>query len=65
MYYIHLLQSLKTSNKAYVGYTTNLKKRLKKHNEGASIYTKNDRPWKLIAYIALNTEKKEKSISFQ
>ncbi|MFH1643825.1 MAG: GIY-YIG nuclease family protein [bacterium] len=62
MFYVYLLKSIRTSNKTYIGYTTNLKERVKKHNEGGSIYTKNDHPWELIAYIALNSEAKAKSM---
>ena len=31
MYYVYLIKSLKNQNKTYVGYTTDLKSRLKKH----------------------------------
>ncbi len=44
MYYVYLLRSLANSKKTYIGYTTNLKDRLKKHNEGGSIATSQDRP---------------------
>ena len=33
-FYIYILKSLKGINVTYVGYTKNLKKRLKLHNEG-------------------------------
>jgi putative endonuclease len=39
----------------YVGYTTNLKNRIERHNKGNVISTKSKRPWKLIfaeAYIS-------------
>jgi putative endonuclease len=51
-YYVYILQSLK-NNSLYVGYTSNLKKRLKEHNTGLSQATKPFRPWKLIFYEAL------------
>lgn len=63
MYYIYLLRSLKNSSKTYIGYTTDLDARLKKHNEGGSIFTSDFRPWKLITYIAFDSE--EKAIQFE
>jgi predicted GIY-YIG superfamily endonuclease len=47
-YYVYLIQSIHHPDLRYVGYTTNLKERLLTHNSGGSIYTKKDRPWKLI-----------------
>ena len=63
MYYVYLLKSLKDPTKSYVGYTTDLKKRLEAHNSGGSIHTNADRPWKLIVYIAFDT--KEKALAFE
>jgi len=51
-YYVYLIRSIKSPLIVYVGYTTNLKERLETHNSGGSIYTKKDRPWKLITCIA-------------
>lgn len=47
-YYVYLIQSIKDPEIRYIGYTTNLKKRLSTHNSGGSIYTKKDRPWQLM-----------------
>ena len=58
MYYVYLLRSIKNPQKTYVGYTTNLKARLQKHNEGGSIHTAKYKPWKLIAYFAFVNEKR-------
>ncbi len=63
MYYVYLLRSIKNPEKTYVGYTINLKERLKKHNEGGSVYTSDDRPWDLIMYLAFKD--KEKAIAFE
>lgn len=46
-YYVYILQSLK-SKSFYIGYTADLKKRFKEHNEGKSLATKPFRPYKLI-----------------
>ena len=49
MYFVYLLQSLKDGS-WYTGYTSNLEKRLKRHNQGFIFATKSKRPWKLIYY---------------
>jgi len=55
MFYNYILQSLKNNN-LYIGYTNNLQKRLKEHNQGLSKSTKPYRPWKLIYYEACLNE---------
>jgi putative endonuclease len=50
-YYTYILRSIKT-NKLYIGYTNDLKRRLKDHNDGKSISTKPFIPYKLIFYEA-------------
>ena len=50
-YYTYILQSLK-DNSFYIGYTSDLKKRLKKHNSGENSATKLHIPYKLIFYEA-------------
>lgn len=50
-YYIYVLQS-KIDNSLYVGYTTDLKQRLEKHNRGLNFSTKNKVPWSVIHYEA-------------
>lgn len=51
MFYNYILQSLK-SETLYVGYTTDLVKRLKEHNQGLNKSTKPYKPWRLIYYEA-------------
>jgi putative endonuclease len=48
-YYIYILQSEK-DNQFYTGYTSNLKERLKMHNEGKVTSTKNRVPLKLVYF---------------
>jgi len=47
MFYNYVLQSKKNGN-LYTGYTTDLNKRLKEHNQGLVFSTKSYKPWKLI-----------------
>ena len=50
-YYVYILQSQK-NNSLYIGYTSDLRKRFKQHNNGESQATKPFRPYKLIFYEA-------------
>jgi predicted GIY-YIG superfamily endonuclease len=63
MYYVYLLRSIKNSSKTYIGFTTNIEQRLETHNSGGSIHTKKDRPWKLVMYLAFDSE--EKALDFE
>jgi len=63
MYYVYLLRSLKDPAKTYIGYTNDLEQRLEKHNSGSSVATADFKPWKIVAYIALDSE--EKATSFE
>ena len=51
MYYTYILRSIK-NNRLYTGYTGDLRKRFKEHNDGKSAYTKTRGPYELIYYEA-------------
>lgn len=51
MYYVYVLKSL-ANNDVYIGYSDDLRSRLREHNEGKSNYTRVYRPWTLIYYEA-------------
>ena len=55
MYYIYVLKL--SNNDLYIGYTTNLEKRLKYHQQGKSRFTKPHRPVKLVYYEAYLAKK--------
>ena len=59
MFYNYLLQSSKIK-RLYVGYTTDLKKRLEEHNQGKVESTKPYMPWTLIYYEACLSEEDAK-----
>src|SRR3989338_10432731 len=50
MFYIYLLRN--QNNRLYTGYTSNLRKRLKEHNQKLNLSTKHYGPWELIYYEA-------------
>ena len=57
MFYLYILYS-KKDKKLYVGHTNNLEKRLKRHNSGLVLVTKNRIPLVLI-YSELHKTRKE------
>ena len=60
-FYIYVLKSLKGKPATYVGYTKNLKNRLKLHNEGKGAKFTRGRKWKLIYKEKIKTKKKAMS----
>ena len=54
-YYVYVIES-ENKGDLYIGYTTDLTRRLKEHNQGLNFSTKLDKPWKLIYYEACITE---------
>ncbi|MDO8474197.1 MAG: GIY-YIG nuclease family protein [bacterium] len=59
-YYVYIIESLKNKS-LYIGYTVDLKKRFKEHNDGKSLATKPFRPYKLIFYEAFIDRKDAKA----
>ncbi len=49
MFYVYILKSRKDGS-IYIGYTDDLRKRLKEHNKAKSKSTKNKAPFELIYY---------------
>lgn len=51
MWYVYVLMS-KKDGRWYTGFTNNLRKRFKEHNNGKSEYTSSRGPYKIIYYEA-------------
>jgi predicted GIY-YIG superfamily endonuclease len=64
MFYVYMLRSKSHPEQRYTGFTTNLKGRLKKHNEGVTIHSAKYRPWRLVAYFAFENERKAREFEF-
>lgn len=47
MFYVYILQS-KVDQSFYIGFTTDLDRRLSEHNAGKSRYTSKKRPWEMV-----------------
>ena len=70
MFFTYIITSISIPSKTYIGFTSNIKERLKSHNQGKSSYTKKYVPWKLTFYagfpekaIAMDFERYLKSRS--
>jgi len=59
MFYNYVLQSVANSS-LYIGYTSDLQKRFREHNNGFNPSTKKFLPWRLIYYEACINEKDAK-----
>jgi len=46
MYYVYIIEN--TSLRRYIGVTSNLEERLKKHNQSGTKWTKHKGPWYLL-----------------
>ena len=62
MFYVYVLQSQKDGS-YYTGYTTDLKKQFKKHNEGGQKYSSQKIPYTLVWYCAF--VEKNKATAFE
>jgi putative endonuclease len=61
VYYVYLIESLSAHGERYVGMTTDLKQRLREHNQGKSSHTTKFSPWKLITYLAFTDSSQGRS----
>ena len=57
MYYVYLLKSQKYEQ-TYVGFTSDLQRRLTAHNTGKSLHTSKFKPWTIVTYTAFASESK-------
>ncbi|MBU0716075.1 MAG: GIY-YIG nuclease family protein [Verrucomicrobia bacterium] len=53
-FFVYILRSLRQSDKVYVGFTTNIQRRLDEHNAGTQTYFHRYAPWKLITYVVFH-----------
>jgi predicted GIY-YIG superfamily endonuclease len=57
MYFVYFLRSESDPDKVYIGFTENLVRRLREHNEGeeGGAHTRKYRPWGLEAFVLADT----------
>jgi putative endonuclease len=56
MYYVYVIKS-KGADQLYVGFSSDLRKRIIEHNSGESLHTKKYLPWILVYYEAYLSKK--------
>lgn len=61
--YVYLLRSESDPTKAYVGVTSDLRKRLDAHNAGKAKHTSKFRPWEIESYFAFSDH--DKAVDFE
>ena len=68
MYCVYVIKS-KKDDKLYTGFTNNIERRIKEHNDGQAFSTKFRRPFTLVYYEAYNSEedarKRESSLKLR
>lgn len=52
MYYVYVLKSTVVSSRFYIGYSSDLRRRLKEHNDTRSKSDEGYSPWELVYYEA-------------
>ena len=55
MYAVYILQSEKDQS-FYIGYSSNVEERLRKHNSSRQGYTSRKKPWKVVYQEAFHTK---------
>ena len=61
--YVYILVSEHSETRHYVGCTSDLQDRLKKHNEGGCPHTAKYKPWRIETAVAFTD--KQKAIAFE
>ena len=59
MFFVYMLKS-KVDGSFYIGYTRDLRRRFKEHNDGENISTKHKKPFELIYYEAYKSDRDAK-----
>ena len=63
MYYVYIIRSINYPDQIYVGFTSDLKKRLSNHNCGTTDHTDKYKPWELVVFLFFKD--KAKAIAFE
>ncbi len=63
MFYVYYLRSVEYPEESYIGFTTDISKRLDYHNDGRVPHTSQYKPWNLLTYFAF--QDKQKAIEFE
>lgn len=55
MHYVYMIRIQVRPEETYIGFTSDLKLRMAKHNEGGSPHTAKHKPWSLVTYLAFSS----------
>lgn len=58
MWYVYILKSVAAPDREYVGFTSNLRQRIKDHIAGKSAHTAKFKPWEIVWYCAFRDKRK-------
>ena len=61
--YTYILQSQKSPNRYYIGFTEHLESRLKSHNRGENPHTSRHKPWRVKTAIAFT--ERQRALNFE
>lgn len=64
MFYVYMLRSINFPDQTYIGFTEDLKARLRVHNTGQSKHTAKFSPWQLISYHAFVDKRKAQEFEY-
>jgi predicted GIY-YIG superfamily endonuclease len=64
MFYVYLIESEACPGSRYVGFTTDLKARIRTHNAGGSVHTANCKPWRLVSYHSFSSKRKAQEFEY-
>jgi predicted GIY-YIG superfamily endonuclease len=62
-YHVYIIQSIYFPSESYIGFTTDIQKRLSKHNESGTTYSAKFKPWKIKNIITFT--EKDKALAFE
>ena len=62
-YYTYILQSQKSPDRFYIGFTEHLESRLKSHNRGGNPHTTRYKPWRIKTAIAFSD--RQRAVDFE
>ena len=65
MYYIYILKSHRYEDKIYIGFTTDLKRRIMEHKNGKNVATRRLLPVELVYYEAYRSKKDAKNREYR
>ena len=64
MFYVYVLKGINFPKEHYIGYSEDLKSRVKARDWGDSKHTSKFRPWKLICYLGFADERAAKEFEY-